>query len=476
MIIDTLVDLIGAMSVVVVVAYIFTRSHAYAAIIEQRMTWRHKAGIILLFGLFSIYGTIGGVKTAGAIANIRDLGPVIAGLIGGPLVGLLAGLIGAVHRYSQGGFTEVSCSLSTLLAGLIAGLFYLRAKGTFPRVRTAVLLMVGVELFHMGLTLLIPRPFDRALRLVQSIILPMVAANAAGIGLFAFMIQNLKRERAVESAKHMIEGELKAARDIQMSILPKIFPPFPQRTEFDLYAMIRPAKEVGGDFYDFFFVGEDRLCFAIGDVSGKGIPASLFMAVTKTLIKVRALNGLEPDEILGTVNDELSRDNDSAMFATVFCAILDITTGECVYANGGHNPPYLVTPSGSMVALATEPGPPVGAMEGMAYRSERLQLRPGDRLFLYTDGVSEAMNKADAFFTTERLETSLALTDGLTVKETIGKMLEEVGTFCDGAEQSDDITMMAIRFRGLGELPSRVSHGAPDQPVPSAAPVLSDNR
>ncbi len=219
---DTLADLIGTMSVVAVVAYIITRSRAYAAIIEHRMTWGHRVWIVLLFGVFSIYGTVGGVKVLDAIANIRDLGPVLAGLIGGPLAGLLAGLIGAVHRYFQGGFTALSCSISTVLSGLFGGLFYLKAKGDFPRVRTAVVLMAGIELFHLGLSVLISRPFEQVLHLVQKITVPMVAANAVGIGLFAFMVQNLKREKAVESAKHMIEGELKAARDIQMGILPKI--------------------------------------------------------------------------------------------------------------------------------------------------------------------------------------------------------------------------------------------------------------
>ena len=445
---DTLADLIGAVSVVLVAATIFVRSRMYANMIEKRMTWRQRAGIILLFGLFSIYGTNRGVTILGAVVNISDLGPVIAGLIGGPLVGLATGLIGAVHRYFQGGFTALSGSFSTLLAGLFAGLYYSWRKGSFPSVKLAVLFMVGVELFHQALTLLIARPFDQALRSVEAGIVPMVAASAIGIGLFAFMVENLKREKAVEAANHMIEGELKAARDIQMRMLPKTFPPFPQRTEFDIFAMIQPAREVGGDFYDFFFIDEDRLCFVIGDVSGKGVPASLFMAVTRTLIKARALSGLRPDEVLSGVNDELSRDNDSAMFVTVFCATLDTRTGEIVYANGGHNPPYLVPAGGRVSSLATEAGPIVGAIEGIPYKSQGVQLQPDDEIFLYTDGVSEAMKRDQSLFTAERLESSLTSAAGLPVKDAVGKVLAEVGAFCDGAEQSDDITMMAIRFRG----------------------------
>jgi sigma-B regulation protein RsbU (phosphoserine phosphatase) len=448
MLLGTLVDLLETMSVVVVVAYILTRSRLYGAVIENRMTVRHRAGIILLFGLFSIYGTIGGVTVMGATANIRDLGPVIAGLIGGPWTGLLAGMVGAAHRYFQGGFTVLACCIATLLAGFLAGLFQRMRKGDFPGVRTAVLFMAGIELLHMGLTLLVSRPFDQALLLVGKIIMPMIAANAIGIGLFAFMIQNLRQEKAVESAKHVIEGELKAAREIQMGILPKIFPPFPKRTEFDLHAVIKPAREVGGDFYDFFFVDEDRLCFVIGDVSGKGVPASLFMAVTKTLIKARALNGAPPDQILGGVNGELSQDNGSAMFVTVFCAILNTRTGEVVYANGGHNPPYVIAPGGTVAALSTEPDPIVGAFGGITYRREELQLRPGDGIFLYTDGVSEAMDKSTGFFSTSRLEEGLSALYREPVKEAISGMMARVSAFCDGAEQSDDITMMMIRYIG----------------------------
>lgn len=450
MVLKMLADLIGAMSVVVVVAYMLTRSRIYDAIMNNSMTRRHKACIILLFGLFSIYGTIDGVRILGAIANIRDLGPVIAGHIGGPVVGLSAGLIGAVHRYSQGGFTALSCSLSTLFAGLIAGLYCRARKGRFPGVKAAVILMIGIELFHMGLTMLIPRPFEQALLLVGKIIVPMVAANALGIGLFAFIIGNLKREKATESAKHVIEGELKAAREIQMDILPKIFPPFPERPEFDLYAVIEPAREVGGDFYDFFFVDDHRLCFVIGDVSGKGVPASLFMAVAKTLVKAQAMNGLFPDRILTAVNDELSGDNPSAMFATVFCGILNIRTGEIAYANGGHNPPYVVSPDGSIRAVASEPGPMVGAVDGVRYRCEELKLLPGDRIFLYTDGVSEAMDASEQFFSTNRLEAAIGTVHRQPIREALGDIMNQVAVFSNGAEQSDDITMMMISYRGTG--------------------------
>lgn len=448
MVLDTLIGLINTVSVVAVIVYILTRSSMYGAVITDRMTWHHKAAIVVLFGVFSIYGTAGGVKILGAIANIRDLGPVIAGLIAGPLAGFLSGLIGAIYRYSQGGFTSVSCSLSTIIAGTLAGLFYLVRKKELPGVITAMSFMACVELLHMGLTLLIARPYEQSVELVKTIIFPMVTANVLGAGLFAFMMQNLKREIATESARNVIKGELKAAREIQMGILPKIFPPFPERPEFDLYAVIEPAKEVGGDFYDFYFIDNDRLCFVIGDVSGKGVPASLFMAVIKTLIKTRAATGVSTDRILGIVNDELSIDNPSAMFATTFCGILNIRTGELSYTNGGHNPPYIIRTDGTVIPISTEPGPIVGAIEGVTYRCDTVQLLPGDGVFLYTDGVPEAMDRSGSFFTTERLEEFLCLIADKPVRGAISEAMDRVVHFCDGAEQSDDITIMMVRYCG----------------------------
>ena len=155
--------------------------------------------------------------------------------------------------------------------------------------------------------------------------------------------QSVRELKETTAAKERIESELKIARDIQMSMVPKLFPPFPHRPEFDLYATLVPAREVGGDFYDFFFIDDNHLCFAIGDVSGKGIPAALFMAVTRTLFRTTASKVSRPDEILSLLNRELCRDNDSCMFVTVFCAILDIRTGEVEYSNGGHNLPYFVS-------------------------------------------------------------------------------------------------------------------------------------
>ena len=174
---------------------------------------------------------------------------------------------------------------------------------------------------------------------------------------------HIRRLTETTAAKERIESELKIAHDIQMGILPKIFPPLPDLDELDLFAVIEPAKEVGGDFYDFFQIDDIHICFIIADVSGKGVPASLFMAVARTLIKSTARKGITPDEILRRVNNELSADNENCMFATIFCGVLNLVTGELLYANGGHNPPVYIPKNGAASFFPSSGGLVVGAME-----------------------------------------------------------------------------------------------------------------
>ena len=263
--------------------------------------------------------------------------------------------------------------------------------------------------------------------------------------------EQMEKLRETTAAKERIESELSIAHDIQMGLLPKTFPPFPDRCEFDLYALMEPAREVGGDFYDFFLVDETHLCFVIADVSGKGVPAALFMAMAMTLIKATARYGLEPDEILSRVNNELSRDNDTCMFVTTFCGILDTETGAVTYANGGHNPPLHLEGGGGVAWLPVTGELMLGAMEGVTYRREHLLLQPGDALFLYTDGVTEAMNAQETLFTGKRLERTLTGLHGCGINEIVNGVMADVRTFSQGAAQSDDITLMVIEYRGRAE-------------------------
>lgn len=259
----------------------------------------------------------------------------------------------------------------------------------------------------------------------------------------------IRRLTEATAAAERVESELKIAHDIQMGILPKTFPPFPERREFDIFASIEPAKEVGGDFYDFFLLGDDEVCFTIGDVSGKGVPAALFMAVTKTLMKAAARKGIDPGEMLAKVNRELYEQNTSYMFATVVCGILDTKTGQLRYTNAGHNPPFLLRKGRGVVPLESVGGGMVGMMEKMNYDAGRTVLGSGDSIFLYTDGIIEAMNREKKFFSEERLKDVLDFLNGKAPGEIVSGVLKKVTAFSEGVEQYDDMTVLAVRYNGF---------------------------
>ncbi len=249
------------------------------------------------------------------------------------------------------------------------------------------------------------------------------------------------------AARERMESELAIAHAIQLSLVPRTFPPFPDRKEFDLFAMLDPAKEVGGDFYDFFMVDPGRMLVAVGDVSGKGVPAALFMAVTRTFIRAFAKDGIGPGEILARLNGEISADNDSCMFVTVFCAIIDLESGEFSYASGGHNPPFLVR-NGVVDFLPKGIGPLIGPMAGVSFEEKTGVLRVGDALFMYTDGFTEALN-TDHELLGDRLAASWLKEAGvLPGRDMVDRIRENIRDFARGTEQSDDITLMVFRFKG----------------------------
>jgi sigma-B regulation protein RsbU (phosphoserine phosphatase) len=258
-------------------------------------------------------------------------------------------------------------------------------------------------------------------------------------------LENLRRTR---SAKERMESELNIGREIQMSMLPL---EFPQRDDCQLFAKLVPAREVGGDFYDFFFVDPSVLCVCVGDVSGKGVPSALFAAVTKTLIKSLAKSTPSPAAVLTQVNGELAEGNDSCMFVTVFLALLDLESGEFVYCNAGHNPPMIRRASGSVDILDQRHGPVVAAMDGLAYREDRGRLDPEDLLVLFTDGVTEALNPTEDLFSDPRLADHLRQASELDAISAVESTLAAVRTFEDGAEQADDITLLSVLYLGPQE-------------------------
>lgn len=264
----------------------------------------------------------------------------------------------------------------------------------------------------------------------------------------------LKEARALRQAVKdrdqlmTIQRELDIARTIQETIVPRTFPPFPDRQDFEILAKMITAKEVGGDLYDLFLIDDDRLGFVIGDVSGKGVPAALFMAVSRTLLKATALKRLPPHECFNQVNQLLYLESVPSMFVTMFYGILNTKTGEIEYCNGGHNPPFLIRKNGAVEPLEVAGGLILGALEDFDFQSNNIKLDKGDSIFLYTDGVTEAMNPKEEEFAEERLKASLGKLSTAPLESMIDNIIKEVYAFAEGAPQADDITAMALRYLG----------------------------
>ena len=279
------------------------------------------------------------------------------------------------------------------------------------------------------------RPFDQE----DEALLQALGTHAAIV---------LERSQLIEAyvEKQRTDAALKLAHEIQMSLLPQTFPPFPEIPQVDLFATIQPAWEVGGDLYDFFLTDQGFIFFAIGDVAGKGVPASLFMAITRTLIKVSARKGLQPHEILHEVNTELCSNNDSSTFVTLFCGILDPSTGDVLYANAGHNPPLIIRPHQELLSLDYGGGIAAGVLEEATYQTQHMRLGPGDSLFMYTDGVTEAMGPTREMFSEKRLLDEMRNLQDHSSQDMVTTILETITNFSKGAHQGDDITLMNIKM------------------------------
>ncbi len=256
-------------------------------------------------------------------------------------------------------------------------------------------------------------------------------------------LRNQKKMQEISANKSRMENELQVARSIQMALLPKIFPPYPERKDIDMFATIVPAKEVGGDLYD-FFIRDEKIFFCIGDVSGKGIPASLVMAVTRSLFRTVAAHEKSPQRIVTAMNESMSDTNENNMFVTLFCGVLDLTTGHLRFCNAGHNAPYLLYPDGTSVPLEVNPNLPLAVMEGMVFAEQEMDLPSGTGLFMFTDGLNEAENEDHDQFGNERLQAQLS--SSLSATEQVQVMTRSVDEFVDDAPQSDDLTILYIKY------------------------------
>ena len=262
------------------------------------------------------------------------------------------------------------------------------------------------------------------------------------------MVNYIENLTAATAEKERIDAELSLARTIQADSIPNRFPAFPDRTDFDIFASMDPAKEVGGDFYNFFLIDDDHLALAIGDVSGKGIPAALFMMVTNILISDRVRMGGEPGEILTFVNENLYAHNKADMFVTVWLGILELSTGRLTASSAGHEYPALRRAGGEFGIFRDKHGFVLGGMDGVKYKTYSLQLAPGDKLFVYTDGVPEAADEVNAMLGTERMLAALNENPDAAPEQILKNVRSAVDRFVRGAEQFDDLTMLCVEYRG----------------------------
>jgi sigma-B regulation protein RsbU (phosphoserine phosphatase) len=271
------------------------------------------------------------------------------------------------------------------------------------------------------------------------------------------MVESIRNLTAITAEKERIGTELSLAQKIQAAMMPHVFPPYPDRDEFDIYAVMDPAKEVGGDFFDFFLVDEDHLCLITADVSGKGIPAALFMMASKIILQSCAMLGQPPGEILTKTNEAICSNNQEEMFVTVWLGILEISTGKITAANAGHEYPVLKK-DGQFRLYKDRHGFVVGGMDGMKYREYEIRMEPGDKLFLYTDGVPEATDAEDAMFGTERMIAALNEEPEASPRTVIRNVRRSVDAFVKDAEQFDDLTMLCLTYKGAGRPAENEDH------------------
>ena len=321
-------------------------------------------------------------------------------------------------------------------------LFNKAKKSLQVRLSLVMLLIVGIVLAGVGLMVYFYILKEESNPMAAPVFVGLLILGLAMIVLLMIRsTRNMKELGDITAIKERMENELEIARGIQMSMIPKTFPPYPERGDIDIYASLVPAKEVGGDLFD-FFITEEKLYFCIGDVSGKGVPASLVMAVTRSLFHTLAAHEKSPGRIVTAMNESMTDMNESSMFVTFFCGVLDMKNGHLRYCNAGHNAPVLLNTTKSQVPV--ESNVPLGIISGFVFQEQETDLQYDDALFLYTDGITEAENTSHELFGEERMMSTLS---GLKESRVhLEEMQKALNTFVGEAPQSDDITMLFVHY------------------------------
>ena len=436
--------LIGTLAVILLVAAFAGSTQLMKKYIGKQKNWKFIILTGIFGGLFGIYGNISGVDLSSAVISVRDIGPMLAGFLGGPVSGVVSGVIAGIHRLTMGGITAVACVVATSVIGLLCGIISVLWPKILRKFHWTLLIGAVMEALHLGIVLILVKPFSTAFGIVKQIALPFVTVNAVGIASMMAIIHFLEKQQDISIERERMKSELEVASVIQHSLLPSLTDKYPGRPEIDVSASMQAAKEVAGDFYDVFFVDQDRLAFLVGDVSGKGVPAALFMASSKTILQncIRDIPSLA--DALSTANNVLCEKNDADMFVTVWACVLDLRDGSMTCVSAGHNPPVLIR-NGGAEFVKIKNGFVLAGMEGIKYRETELSIDEGDSLFLYTDGVTEASTTAHELYGDDRLLACLAENTGADVWTILERVKSSVDDFVCEAEQFDDITMLCVR-------------------------------
>jgi len=456
---QTFIMLFEMICVVIVFAYLFTRSRFFIEVLEHHPTIITQVLLAVVFGLLSIFGLTSGITISGAVVNIRDLGPLIAGFVCGPYVGLGAGLIGGAYRITLGGANVYAAAFGPVFAGLASGVVYYLNKREMVSVKAAVLLTIAIEVFVSVVALAIRFFNDTSSQIVPifiNVALPMIILTTIAVAIFSYIVHNLIRERRTQAEKESLEkemarkdAELQIAAEIQRSFLPETIP---DRQGFDIAGTSIPAKEVGGDFFDVmpFEVipfNQTRTGVMIADVSGKGVPAALFMALSRIVVRVSATWFKNTAEAIAFANPIITRDSKTGMFVTLFYGVLDFDAKKLTYVNAGHNPPVILRSGLDTFEELELTGIAVGAMEDSPYEQREVQLNPGDILTLYTDGVTEAANDKNEMFDIPRMLDVIRANREASAQEIMDAIIRSVFAFSAGQPQFDDITLMVVKVR-----------------------------
>ncbi len=442
--------MIGTAAVILVVASFIGISDVVSDLRDSNKKWLYYIITGVLGGVLGMYGNISGFELDGAVISVRDIGPMFAGFIGGPIGGLIAGIIAGLHRFTMGGVTANACIVATVSIGLICGFVSIKWHKYIKKTALALILGALMEVFHLCVVLIMVKPFETAAGIVRAIAIPFITVNALGFALMIIIINYTEKQHNFALERSRLKSELEVANVIQHSLLPMIGDEYPGCKNVEVSGSMDAAKEVGGDFYDVFYVDPAHLAFVIGDVSGKGVPAALFMASSKIILQncIRDIPSIS--DAVTAANNALCARNEAGMFVTLWVGILDFKSGELKFVSAGHNPPVLLRKD-EPEFLKCKNGFVLGGMEGIKYRENTAEIQDGDILYLYTDGVTEAEDHEHNLFGDERLLGCLKGRSNSTSSDILANVKTEIDAFVKGNSQFDDITMLCFKWKKLSE-------------------------